>query len=636
MVASNTQRSDSASPRITQFELLPIPNTNLKKIVGYIARSTAPINVEGDEEKPSGESVLATCNPQTRDDRPTRHALRAIAQHLANSPNPELVISIHGYGTARKDAEQRYTQISAYADAICPDGNTVFIGYLWPSEKPTGEGKDSKTGEAKIKNNTFDKKIKFAFRALPIVPARILFISFFATFAIAGLLFFASTFEALLITLLSLSIFFFATIFSLVLLRLSAYFRDSYRATNFGIPDLVEIIRHLDQEISRVYAATQEQEALTNTTGTRAESNQPRNRVKLSFIGHSMGCFVVTNTIRILSDVFDNDSIDKKPDSNIGNIFELARLVLVAPDIPVETIMPRRANFLRSALRRCEEAYVFTNEADLALRLASTAANYFSFPAKERYSGHRLGNLNVARPIPQPEQLQQNSNYPAKRELRKFRRRKLETKDYGIVNLGDTQNNRKFCRSPYECLQIRSSDGNHKSLSSVRRIESIEKENLDGIRNTPVANLFTYFDCTDYVDQADADATKLFVANVKPRGIVSNAKRKSALKGLDYIQVGLAYFLMFPSPINTHGGYFDGLLSQKLIYNLAFRGFQENLQLLAQADTPQQEQSFSDHLTIAEKYELLDNFSRICQQKGIQVVLSPVRLRQDILGEDVL
>lgn len=42
------------------------------------------------------------------------------------------------------------------------------------------------------------------------------------------------------------------------------------------------------------------------------------------------------------------------------------------------------------------EVHVFTNEADLALRLASTAANFISFPARTGFSGYRLGNLTVS------------------------------------------------------------------------------------------------------------------------------------------------------------------------------------------------------------------------------------------------
>ncbi|MFZ8425991.1 hypothetical protein ACO1MX_15000, partial [Staphylococcus aureus] len=70
------------------------------------------------------------------------------------------------------------------------------------------------------------------------------------------------------------------------LLRAIVYFRDTYRATNYGAPDLVQIIRAIDGELGNL------------------RGRGKRNDVELSFIGHSMGGFVVTNTIRVLSDVF--------------------------------------------------------------------------------------------------------------------------------------------------------------------------------------------------------------------------------------------------------------------------------------------------------------------------------------------
>ena len=187
----------------------------------------------------------------------------------------------------------------------------------------------------------------------------------------------------------AVALLFFAPIFTIVLLRFVVYFRDNYRANNFGTPDLVELIRQIDN-------------ALTKDSLESKESWR-KTRIKLSFIGHSMGGFVVTNTVRILSDVFDSESVgtmstadpQKKPSPNIGNVFCLSRLVLVSPDIPAETIISGRANFLQSSLRRFEEAYLFSNEGDMALRLASTAANYFSYPSRTQNGGYRLGNVTV-------------------------------------------------------------------------------------------------------------------------------------------------------------------------------------------------------------------------------------------------
>ena len=52
------------------------------------------------------------------------------------------------------------------------------------------------------------------------------------------------------------------------------------------------------------------------------------------------------------------------PSNAIGNVFSLRRLVLVAPDIPAETLLSSRGNFLASALSRFDEAYLFSNEGD--------------------------------------------------------------------------------------------------------------------------------------------------------------------------------------------------------------------------------------------------------------------------------
>jgi len=309
-------------------------------------------------------------------------------------------------------------------------------------------------------------------------------------------------------------------------------------------------------------------------------------KIKLNFLGHSMGCFVVTNTIRILSDVFAPNSINKHPDSNIGRVFSLGRLILVAPDIPTETIMPRRANFLRSSLRRCEEAYVFTNEGDLALRLASTAANYFSFPAKTRFSGYRLGNLTV-------KHFDKQTDHCVRR---------LKDQDYGIVNEGTIN-------EPYLHLEIRASNQEHRNLDELRSLKSVEKEKINSIGEVPVTDLFTYFDCTDYID-FQGELRESEQNQGKPKGVVSNALRQSALNLWDYASLSLAYFNFNRGSqgINVHGGYFDGKFSQKAMYQLAFlgfRGFLENLQPGCQ---------ISDQLNA---------LSAECRKKQIQVVLSP-------------
>ena len=155
-----------------------------------------------------------------------------------------------------------------------------------------------------------------------------------------------------------------------IVLRAIVYFRDTYRSIYYGVPDLVEVIRLIDREILN-----------------ELERNKPAQtplRVALSFIGHSMGGLVVTNVVRILSDIFDPASIVRNirgkkiethdtdgliiqtPDApetlekvtaDIGHVFSLMRLVLVSPDIPAEALIGNRANFLKSSLHRFKEAY---------------------------------------------------------------------------------------------------------------------------------------------------------------------------------------------------------------------------------------------------------------------------------------
>jgi pimeloyl-ACP methyl ester carboxylesterase len=182
--------------------------------------------------------------------------------------------------------------------------------------------------------------------------------------------------------------------FVLVALRLIVYFRDGYRATTFGVPDLVDLIQVIDTKLGP----------------------ELRNKVKLSFIGHSMGAYVVTGAVRILSDVFSplpsaapvqasSDPMQREVPSEprctthdngrIGKAFSLERLVLVSPDIPAESLVTSRASYLAESLRRFRETFLFSSKDDVVLRLLSRVANSFSVPTKRRSFGYRLGNVDM-------------------------------------------------------------------------------------------------------------------------------------------------------------------------------------------------------------------------------------------------
>ncbi len=514
-------------------------------INGYLVQSTAPLNVEDDNNTLS-YITAQTCETTTLD---TAGMITQIAEFLTKSEEPEVIIKIHGYATSEQNAIKQYknTYNDIYKDF--PNNNTgkkfIFLGYRWPSEPPGG--------------------IQYLFSALPILPRTL--VLFFGVLGIISL-----NFVGIVPTLLfSISIFFLSVISTLVILRFTVYYRDSYRATKYAVSDLVELIRNLDKAIVEI------KPEWNNTSETSKE-----NPVKLSFVAHSMGCYVTTDIIKMLSDLFEPNAIVGKPSSNIGNVFSLGRLILVAPDIPIEAIMPRRANFLRSSLLRYKESYVFSNEGDIVLRLASTTANYFSFPAKTRFSGYRLGNI-TARHFDKKgskERFNQDNN--------NTRRNKIK---YGIVNLGlnDSLTN---IEEPFNYLEIRSSDKEHQNLEEF-------PPQRQGKEAQRITNLFTYFDCTDYTDDQSKSTDKC--------SPVSQALQKPALNLFDYLKLFIVHLILHK--IDTHGGYFEGDFINKTIYQLAFFGFDGLLNL----DEP-------------DKTEQLNQFSAKYQEKKIQVILSPARL----------
>lgn len=505
------------------------------ELPGYLAISTATANVEDAEQAASAASAVADTLPELPSDplERTGALLSEIAARVtgpAAAQPPEIVIAVHGFSNNFNSVRAWYQSIHRQinADPTLNQRNALFIGYRWPSEN---------VAERLWRNFTY------AFSALPILP-RGLFLGgagLVIGLALAQLRLAQGYWLLLFGLIIGVAAILPALILALIIMRLVVYFRDAYRAAYFGTPDLVELIRQLDQAI---------------------HSQSPDLKVKLSFLGHSMGCSVIVNTLRILSDVFEPGAIgyslnayqpDKQPTHDIGRVFQLERLVLVAPDIPVESVIPRRSNFLRSALRRVKEAHVFTNEGDLALRLASTAANYFSFPARTRFSGYRLGNLTV-------------------RHFQDFRDTSGTVPQYGIINPpGPSQS------LPFQHLEIRSSNREHRNLE--------EDPFYPWIATDPkaVTNRFTYYDCTDYQENQ--------------KGVVSLAVRQPAINLCQYTKLLLAYLR---SAVDTHGGYFRGAFSQDLIYRLAFAGFQELCQSLPQT------------------------LHEACAQHQIQVLLSPL------------
>ena len=444
---SNSKIEDEAAFYIERLEKKELD----ANVLGYYVESTAKYDVD--------DPVKFT--PSNKLD------IKQLATELFEQNNPQLVIYIHGYSVKPDRAKNRSQEIYDAANNF-QSNNSVFIGYRWPAENRREKEDFPFVDRNKLKGAftslptlllallmtaiiisltslslTFLSLTSFPlFRGETLITELIvtglitsilsitlslifrrwgkanknlrffphlLILAFIATIisVIFGLISKELNFNwslGFILIPLVISIVVFSIVVALILLRLSTYPRDRYRASNYGVVDLIELLRNLDKEVFQLACKNSQipSEEITQVEGLD-DLKIGKSRIKLSFIAHSLGCEIATQTIRVLSDVFDKDAIGeineaeiiKNPDSKIGHIFALERLVMVAPDIPVESILSGRANFLKSSLRRCKEAYIFSSEADLALRVASTTGNYISFPTRSRFRGYKLGNITA-------------------------------------------------------------------------------------------------------------------------------------------------------------------------------------------------------------------------------------------------
>jgi len=472
----------------------------------YFIESTAPNNVDD-------TVVVPPVLPPELEPIDSDLAVRQIAAALANVPNPNLVVMVHGFNNPEPDVLRMYAAaaraIEADAAIRCRQG-LVCVGYRWPSEK-------------------MGQPIHGTWDALPTLPTWILYLG--AALAVVPLLlfclgFFWSPWIGHIVSIAGLVLA--GLVLAAALLRTIVYFRDTYRATNYGAPDLVQIIRAIDGEIVR-----------------QRGDGGGKNDVQLSFIGHSMGGFVVTNTIRVLSDVFLRQvqglsdygaHAPAPPSPNIGNVFCLRRFVLASPDIPAETLLSNRGNFLASSLARFDEAYLFSNEGDEVLRQISTLANYFVFPTKSRNYGFRLGNVEIL------------------------------SSNFGLIDVNEDNFLRTLRIGNLTLQQI------YDTLEDARTSRHANAEPARAQILLP--KVFTYFDCTDYVDLAnDGGPARPLLTFAK---WVKRTDPNAKLSWYSHLHLLYAYLFHHQRP-NVHGGYFEGLLSQQLIYRLACLGYEDTV-----------------------------------------------------------
>jgi hypothetical protein len=566
----------------------------------YYIKSTAKTTIE---EEPT------TC------DKPSEAIKKIVEYILARKEKNknmivDVVVQIHGYNTGegyKEDYKKARAEIEKVQKADnSPDHTVIFLGYSWPSEKfilsnpllivkafgalPGWLNACSLLGILWVVANSWptsrslilDKLNTMGHDSLQlfadIQSSKI--IQQFSWEQLTGIFLLISKWILFLGAGLTTLVMISSII--LILLRVTVYFRDSYRATHYGVPDLVQFFRTFEylikqQDTKKLYG---------------------KNTIRLSFVGHSMGGFVTTNLIRVLSDVFDQPSsagsssiddpalaiidgrrmISKKESkrSNVGDCFTLERLVLVSPDIPVNAILSGRSNFLSSSLSRFRESYLFSNEGDMVLLLLSTVANYISFPSTTPQMGYKLGNLGV-------NKNDGFRNYTMSR-FAHLDDQMMSEKSFAQRDNADLSPKQPTAKS---APQTSSYAGHHNQTGNVLSdiIIGIDHKNLSKVSNCEpfVAQEFTYFDCTDYlryeitaspIKESEIIGYSSMSADDREQSRQIRSEQKRSKKIAKYRSLNLLnYAALVLNLSKTHGGYFDFLETQNAIYTIACKGF---------------------------------------------------------------
>jgi hypothetical protein len=348
--------------------------------------------------------VVSTSAARHRDDSPDlrdefeRVDTATLANDLAEarrsaSGAPTVVtLKIHGFNTRRRDFEAEvltdsnplhdfrgrapHPRIADPAQEQFRHDGGVYIGYRWPSEGVVSRGSLRDTGMALFTSPV----IGWAMLTLPVLALAGHFLRRIAAFPpwldaplrVLDWLFLPYAFPAVAAVLFGAGVLF-------LVLRLSTYSRDRYRALHYGVPDLGEFMRDLEHRLP---------------DGAHFQ---------LNVIGHSMGALLLINAFRIMSDYFHDL---REPLSTLGQrgTYELGTLVLCGADIPVAMAAADHNNYFLSALRRFRAVHVFSSDRDIILKWLSLLANWMSEPRYDM-AGRKLGNVHlVLAPAAEPGQ----------------------------------------------------------------------------------------------------------------------------------------------------------------------------------------------------------------------------------------
>lgn len=364
--------------------------------------------------------------------------IEEFAQIIKQQSCQRLTLRTHGYAN---NSPTFYKAFMAEADTLNRTGNPspettpinqtsldekhFYVGYHWPSEKPVispGLWVDFRYHANIISKFLFVialfslafGTILYGFLKLVVIPLLISLGTFPSLAELGKSLNFSTTVDIAVAWYWIIPAIFVLWAIFMQLLRLVAYQRDRYRAIHYGAPDLGEFFWRLDKALTKQEKRLQIKEKTPNIEQPLTPSTK-QSRIIVNLIGHSMGGLLLVNVLRILADRFGKDDRGSlEPDfinitteegqelisrptteddsDSIGEHLFLDKLILASPDIPLEFLREGRNNYVRSAMRRCRQIYLFSSDRDIILRYLATLGNWFSEPSIEM-SGYRLGNV---------------------------------------------------------------------------------------------------------------------------------------------------------------------------------------------------------------------------------------------------
>jgi pimeloyl-ACP methyl ester carboxylesterase len=329
----------------------------------YLVVSTAPVSLEVERRFPSTLRFRPLFN------------IDELARTIQQSNVNALTLRTHGYATPAKGFYDGFAEeADSLQQASTISAQHLYVGYHWPSEQPflnLGLLKDL------ISNVGILLKFVGSLFVISLVPSLALALLYDLVLPLQIRWYWTFPVIVFLLWLLAFG-----------LLRAVVYQRDRYRAIHYGAPDLAEFFWRLDRVIKRLQAPA----APMEDSITLPE----RDRIRVNLVGHSMGGLVVVNMLRVLSDRFGKDDRITEQEKQMGECLDLGKLILASPDIPLELIQEGRNNYVRSAIRRCEQIYLMSSDRDIVLRYLSILSNWFTEPSIEM-SGLRLGNVYLKR-----------------------------------------------------------------------------------------------------------------------------------------------------------------------------------------------------------------------------------------------